>query len=182
MSDEQEIQVTEQQDEHSANGAPASKKGVSSIITSLGGGVGIAAILGVIVQLIQPSLNQPAAVVDSNPTPTDVAASTTDSSNISGIWQGSSDWGDITLQQDGSKVSGSYTYVRGGNTIYGQIEGQLIGTAYSFNWWEGTTENSSYEEAEVKGTGNLTLNNNQLVGRWQVDGSKDQRDLVLTRQ
>ena len=54
-------------------------------------------------------------------------------------WGGSwaTDFGTLTITQQGNQVSGSYAYNNGGAQIQGQMSGQVIGNHLDFAWEEG---------------------------------------------
>lgn len=73
-----------------------------------------------------PTSNEPA--IGNPPTPAPLAE-----------WGGSwaTDFGTLTITQQGNQVTGSYVYNNSGAPIQGQMSGQVIGNHLDFAWEEG---------------------------------------------
>lgn len=83
--------------------------------------------------------------------------------DLSGTWA-SPTLGMTEIKQDGSVVKGSYRTAE----LYGTFEGAVIENRLEYRWWQDTKRKSSYEKAEMRGTGSFAIQNGgrTLVGRW----------------
>lgn len=87
---------------------------------------------------------------------------------IKGTWQSAQE-GVVEFNQQGTIISGSYSYAAKDGHRYGHLEGEIISGKISFKWWEGRTIDAGYEQAVEKGDGYLLLSEdgNNLDGAWR---------------
>ena len=110
------------------------------------------------------AVNPPEPIETSNP-PAPTTNETVAVTDWSGSW--SSDFGIITLNQQGTHVTGQYAYDHGGTQIQGLIEGEVINGQLDFAW---------SESAGGGGAGHavFTLSNNgkSFNGTWGKGDSR----------
>lgn len=106
-----------------------------------------------------------APTVEAVGTPTLVAA--TGPVDYTGDWD-SSEWGGMTLQQDGNRVTGTYVFNDG------QLDGMVSGAVLTFHWWE-EARGEPFEQAAVahRGDGHFTMlaGSRAIAGDWRYEGS-----------
>jgi hypothetical protein len=74
--------------------------------------------------------------------------------NVSGSY--TSNWGQVTLRQNGKRITGSYS-----NTQHGTLEGTLEGNVFRYTWHENQTTGHGVF---------VVATNHELIGTWGVDG------------
>jgi hypothetical protein len=87
---------------------------------------------------------------------------------FSGTWE-SAEWGTLKMEQDGSRVTGTYQYPSAIGQMYGQIEGELGENRLNLKWWQSTIEGTSYAEAMERGDAYFILaeDGNSITGEWR---------------
>jgi hypothetical protein len=96
------------------------------------------------------------------------------SKDFSGTWE-SAEWGTLEMQQNGSRVTGTYEYPSAAGQIYGQVEGELDGNRLYVKWWQSTTQGIPYTEAPERGDAYFVLaeDGNSIVGKWRGENQQE---------
>lgn len=119
----------------------------------------------------------PAAAPAAAPTKAPAAAP---SVSLSGKWS-SKEYGDVTMEQTGNKVVGSYQYKdKDGVTIDGKIEGSVQGKTVTAKWFERPKVGSG-EELRGDAEWTITDDGKMLAGWYRYEGEKEKDDWSLTR-
>lgn len=81
--------------------------------------------------------------------------------NVSGKWK--TNWGEMILNQSGTKVTGTYTHNKG------KIEGTLEDNIFTGTW----SESPTYTPPDDAGNVELTFSDNSFKGKWGYGDNLD---------